>query len=155
MAQNADWGPPMWKLLHSMAERAGSSVLQVDEVRAWIQVLRLTEAVLPCAMCRAHYKEWRTRRPLDALLPYRAEMFKERVREWLWELHESVNASRGLESFPIERLEIYRGVDTQELNQNFAVLVKIFEAAILYRQVNPTYVAEWRRAVILLRKLLT
>ena len=152
MAQIPEWGPHIWRILHTCAERAGTSVTQIDEIRAWIQVLRLTEGALPCAMCRAHYKTWRTTHPLEGLLAYRGEQFKEAVRRWIWELHESVNATRGVEGIPIEAVEeMYKG---QDLNQSMSALVKIFEKAVLHRQVNPIYVAEWRRALLLLRKFI-
>ena len=154
MAQIAEWGPHIWKILHTCAEHAGSSVLQIDEIRAWIQVLRLTEGALPCAMCRAHYRTWRTRHPLEEFLSYRGDIFKERLRQWIWELHEYVNVSRDISGLPIEGLAIYKAVSSQELNQSISALIPVFEKAVLHRQVNPTYVTEWRRAVILMRRLI-
>ena len=156
MAQIEEWGPHIWKILHTCAEHAGTSVIQMDEIRAWIQLLRLTEGALPCAMCRTHYKAWRASHPLEYFLTYRGEMFKEKLRYWLWELHESVNKSRGVEEFSIERLgETYRQIDKHELNQSVSTLVKIFEKSIAYRQVNPSYVADWRHALVFLRKLIS
>ncbi len=153
MAQIVEWGPHIWKILHSCAEHAGNSILQIDEIRAWIQVLRLTEGALPCAMCRGHYKSWRTSHPLEDFLAYRGDIFRERLREWIWELHEYVNTSRDVSGFPIEGLTAYKGVTSQELNQSMTTLVRVFEKAIIHRQVNPTYVTEWRRAVTLMRRL--
>jgi len=107
MAQIAEWGPPMWKLLHSMAEKAGTSVLQVDEKRAWISFLRLTEGILPCPMCRDHYRQWRRTHPLEDFLANHGDLFRERVREWLWGLHDDVNSRReGI----VERLSL-EGLD--------------------------------------------
>jgi outer membrane protease len=63
-----------------------------------------------------------------------------------------VNATRGVGGIPIEALEeMYKG---ESLNQSMSALIKIFEKAVLHRQVNPTYVAEWRRALLLLRKFI-
>jgi len=90
---------------------------------------------------------------LEDFLAYRGEMFRDRLRQWIWELHEYVNASRDISGFPIEGLAIYKDVSSQELNQSVGTLTRVFEKAILHRQVNPTYVAEWKRAIALMRKL--
>jgi len=158
MTQISEWGPHLWKVLHGYAEHAGNSVTPVDEIRAWIHVLRLTEGALPCAMCRAHYRTWRTNNPLEDFLSDRGEVFREKLRHWLWAIHDSVNGSRNLEPDQRPSYEdiatLYRDIPQQELYQSFTTLVKILEKAILHRQVNPVYVADWRRALLLLRKLL-
>ena len=154
MAQIVDWGPPLWRALHSMAERAGTSVIELDEVRAWINVLRLTEGVLPCAMCRAHYRGWRQSHPLEEFLGSRGQFFRDRVREWVWGLHNEVNHRRGVEVFPLESLEKYKEVSSRDLQDTLQGVVKVFDKATLHRQVSPVYVADWRKAVVLLRKLM-
>jgi hypothetical protein len=148
------WGPPLWKLLHSMAERAGTSVLELDEIRAWISFLRLTEGVLPCAMCRAHYKEWRQTHPLEDLLRARRDSFRAALREWLWGLHNAVNARREIGVESLEILERYREVTRKEIHDTLENIVKYLGQATLQRQVNAEYVANWRRALILLRKFI-
>jgi hypothetical protein len=153
MAQIAEWGPPMWKLLHSMAERAGSSALELDEKRAWISVLKLTEGVLPCAMCRQHYRDWRRSHPLEDFLGSHGEFFRDRVREWLWGLHNDVNARREVERLPLEGLAKYKDESSKEIQDTLQNIVKILEKAVLHRQINASYVAEWKKAVSLLRRL--
>jgi hypothetical protein len=143
----------MWKLLHSMAERAGSSALQLDEKRAWISFLKFTEGVLPCAMCRQHYRDWRRSHPLEDFLGSHGEFFRDRVREWLWGLHDDVNARREVERLPIDGLAKYRDVSSKEIHDTLQGIVKILEKAVLHRQINVSYVAEWKKAVMLLRRL--
>jgi hypothetical protein len=158
MAQISEWGPHLWKVLHTLAEKGGTSVLVEDEVRTWINVLRLTEGVLPCAMCRAHYKAWRRSHPLEEFLGQRGEYFQNSLRSWLWELHNSVNIQREVApdySLSFEGLEKYKTISPKEINDSINTLIKIFEKALLHRQVNPTYVTEWRRAIAMLRKLLS
>jgi len=137
-----------------MAERAGTSVLELDEIRAWISFLRITEGVLPCAMCRAHYKEWRQAHPLEDLLRTRREVFRAAVREWLWGLHNAVNTKREISVEPLEILETYREVTRKELQDILENIVKYLGQAVIQRQVNADYVANWRRALTLLRKLI-
>jgi len=159
MAQIPEWGPHLWIVLHGYAEHAGSSIdwIQIDEIRAWIHMLRLTEGVLPCARCRAHYKEWRLQHPLEDLLTRRDEMFKEDLRRWIWGLHESVNTQRDLtadQHLPFEGLVKYKSMTSKDLQDSIQALTKVFEKAILHRQVNATYVAEWKRSLSLLRKFI-
>ena len=158
MAQISDWGPPLWKILHASAERAGAystEMRMVDEIRAWIRLLKTTEGVLPCPLCRNHYMEWRKAHPPEDLLRYRGSIFKEELRRWLWGLHEHVNTHRGIQ--PEARLSFedlsgaYASVTRQEIQQSMGDLVKQFEKAVLYRQVQGTYVIEWKRVFAFLR----
>jgi hypothetical protein len=96
--KNSEWGPVLWEMLHSVVERLGRTTIKSiadDQRRELILVLRYTEVVMPCAMCRAHYREWRTKHPIDKL-PEDPQAFKAAVREWLFNLHQDINDSRGL-----------------------------------------------------------
>jgi hypothetical protein len=100
-SQNAIWGPPLWKVLHILAEQTGKSklkVIQEDEVRRWIQMMRAVEHVMPCALCRGHYKEWLVKHSLNNLLALRGQAFREGARKYVWQLHENVNTSKNISS---------------------------------------------------------
>ncbi len=100
-SQNAIWGPPLWRVLHILAEQTGKSklkVVQEDEVRRWIQMMRAVEHVMPCALCRGHYKEWITRYSLNGLLALRGAAFREEARKYVWQLHENVNTGKQISS---------------------------------------------------------
>ena len=154
MTQIVDWGPDMWKVLHTCAEHAGSSILHLDEARAWMKLLKITEGALPCATCRTHYKEWLKANPVDEFLGLRGERLQGAIRLWLWRLHESVNARKQEPvHFPYEEVGIYKEVSPAELTRTLDKLKKTFDTAVLYRQVNITAVKEWRLAISLLRKL--
>ena len=79
---------------------------------------------MPCPLCRSHYKEWRIKRPIDQFPETQAE-FREAVRKWLYDLHENVNHSRGIESGIIfDQLgPMYAGYDLKELGKQFAFLL--------------------------------
>jgi len=96
--KNSEWGPALWEILHGIAERAGRTPHQIildDQQREFIYALRMLEIVMPCALCRKHYQEWRRFHPLEALGSGSA--FFPAVREWLFILHEHVNTSREIE----------------------------------------------------------
>ena len=85
--QNRLWGPALWKLLHSSAERIGSKAfkrLPQEESRIWSQLLRSLRFSLPCPQCKQHYLSYCGEYPLSSFS-------KEEVRIWLYRLHEAVN----------------------------------------------------------------
>jgi len=97
--KNSEWGPVLWEILHGIAERAGRTPHQIildDQQREFIYALRMLEIVMPCALCRKHYQEWRRLHPLEALGS--GPSFFQAVREWLFILHEYVNTSREVEN---------------------------------------------------------
>ena len=125
--KNSEWGPLLWQMLHAVAEKLGhapSHTIFLDQRREMIFVLRDIENVMPCPMCRNHYREWRSKRPIDQLPETQSE-FREAVRRWLFDLHEDVNRSRGFESgLVLEQLRpMYAGYDIKELGRQFAFLL--------------------------------
>lgn len=157
MSQIQEWGPHVWKILHYHAEYAGSSMLLTDEIRAWISLLKHTEAVLACAVCREHYKRWRTTHPIEEFLGKDKDTFRDLLRKWLWDLHESVNDQKDVpveHRLPFEGLSVYKEMSRQDISQSVSTLKEVLQKAALYRQVNPIYVTEWLRALKFLQKLI-
>ena len=102
-----EWGPILWEILHGLVERLGKTTVPqmlIDQRREMILVLRYVENIMPCAVCRKHFHEWRTSNPLDKL-PQKSDEFVTSLRAWLYNLHNEVNESRQIPSpFPIEEL---------------------------------------------------
>jgi hypothetical protein len=125
--KNSEWGPLLWQMLHGCAEKLGRAAnhsLFLDQRREMIFVLRDVENVMPCALCRNHYKTWRVKRPIDQFPETQAE-FREAVRMWLYDLHEDVNQSRGIVSAVTPEIlgPMYGGYDLKELGRQFAFLL--------------------------------
>jgi hypothetical protein len=157
MTQVQDWGPHIWNILHYHAEYAGSSVLLADEIRAWTSLLRHTEGVLACAVCREHYRAWRSAHPLEDFIGQDKDTFRDLLRRWLWDLHEYVNATKEVpvdRRLPFDQLSIYKEIPRQEIFQSISTLKEILQRALLHRQVNPIYPTEWFRALKFLQKLI-
>jgi hypothetical protein len=157
-----EWGPDLWKLLHSYSLYAGKNkpeIAALDEVRGWKTFIIATEAVLPCRKCKDHMREWRLKNPIEVITPYRGEYLKERVCSWLWELHESVNEKRGIpkeQRLPIDLLaEKYSTSSIQSLSQTITNLTEKFEKAVLHRQIDPPYLREWKRALLYLTRFIS
>lgn len=160
MVQNKDWGPSLWNILHTVAEHLGKSavpLLLADEVRLWIQLVKVTEGVMPCALCRGHYAEWKKQHPPEATFTARLgpESFKEAARKWLWELHEEVNQRNGQASFPFENLApTYAPRRKQDLQKDLETLLEVLKKATLIRELDYEYVKLWRGRLDHLRKMI-
>jgi hypothetical protein len=132
--KNSEWGPVLWEMLHGAAEKLGKTSIksiQDDQRREMTLVLRYVEVVMPCAMCRAHYKEWRTKNPIDKF-PEEIHTYKTAVREWLFNLHQEVNDSRELARvMTIGDLEDRYG--SVNLKEKSAVFFGFMERAIRLR----------------------
>ncbi len=68
------WGPPLWRLLHALAELRGTDPL-------WPILLDVMRAGLPCPECRYHYNAWYEGHPVEGV----------EMGEWLMRLHNDVN----------------------------------------------------------------
>jgi hypothetical protein len=85
----AVWGPSLWRILHVLGEKHTNRSHNYL-VHALLEHLG---HLLPCRICREHFqKYWRENR-----LP-RTQWEPSTLRAWLWKLHDTVNASRGVES---------------------------------------------------------
>ena len=92
--QNHIWGPHLWAILHSAAERIGTKCLNrlpAEESRIWTNVLGSIRYTLPCPLCKKHYSEYFSSTPLTTVNV-------QTIRIWLYNLHCQVNARTGKET---------------------------------------------------------
>lgn len=119
--ETADWGPLFWRLLHGLAEHAGSlgsggstamDVLRGDEIRTWILVLTMLQQTLPCDVCTKHYGEWLAEHNPSTLTGLSYGEIGPWIRNYLWSLHNEVNEGNDKPVFPFEALgSTYKGTD--------------------------------------------
>ena len=106
--QNHIWGPQLWMILHSSAERIGTkrlSRLPQEETRLWTNLLGGLRYSLPCPLCKKHYTDYLSSTPIIAIN-------RTFIREWLYNLHNQVNSRTDKpDTIPIEQIpEIYSGI---------------------------------------------
>ena len=80
------WGPNLWMILHSAAERIGTSHVKLpqEELRIWTGLLSSLRHSLPCPICKKHFTAYFSSIPV--------KMFnREFIRNWLYILHCQVN----------------------------------------------------------------
>ena len=149
------WGPPLWKILHGIAECLGNQTIPMiatDEAHEIVFLLRDVEKIMPCQLCRNHYREWRKNHPLEDLDRLRGFMLKTAVRQWVFDCHEHVNHSRNIESgFTVEQMpELYGNVDFKEAWGDFFTKVKLNTEVGL---VSQSVLQNFHRRFGMLRKL--
>ena len=103
------WGPPLWTLLHHLAERIGKSgavFLDTDQARDMDTVVSLLPLVIPCAECQAHCRAYLAAHPFTSI-KYTGSALSVYVRTWLLDFHNAVRLANGqpIEVTTIEALQ--------------------------------------------------
>ena len=88
------WGPCFWTTMHivSLGAPASPSAEEQAGIRAFYESLQV---VIPCPICREHYKQALVAMPLR--LQSRAELI-----EWVYEIHNYINEQLGKSSLSWE-----------------------------------------------------
>lgn len=156
--QNSVWGPPLWRILHTLAEHLGAlkhPFLEADEVRYWIQLLRSIEDILPCSLCQTHYRAWRKSNPLDAFSPLRKETLRNEARRWLWSLHQHVNQRRDVAGVELAAVSpLYKNRTPRQFQEDLATFHKVIQEAMMYRIVSGGQYREFRTRLTLLQGII-
>jgi hypothetical protein len=155
MVANTEWGPPLWRILHTLTERIGGQthpLLATDEERRWGQLLATLEDVMPCQLCRKHYRE---RKKTLSLEGWHGVPLREESRRWLWTLHEAVNKERGVTSgITLEDLKGVYGARTRdELQADVAALFSTLQKAMQIGLASGDRVRAWKGILAQLRPL--
>jgi hypothetical protein len=131
-------------------------MLHIDEMRAWVALLKITEAILPCPMCQNHYRAWLKANPVAAFLSLRSPAaFAEAAQEWLWRLHNTINKERGLGEMTLEDAKaLYSAKTSGDMQQALERLMHVLDQAKLQRLIDGIYALEWRGKLRNMRRLL-
>lgn len=142
-------------MLHGIAETLGNQpvpMLATDEAHEIVFLLRDVEKIMPCQLCRTHYRTWRKDHPLEEIDRLRGYMLKTGVRKWLYDLHENVNQGKGVDSgLQLDQMEeLYKNTDLKEAWAEFFTKVKLTTEIGL---VSQTVLQDFHRRYGILRKL--
>lgn len=156
MVSNSEWGPPLWRILHTLAEKIGGQthkLLIADEERLWEQLLVQLETVLPCSLCKKHYRERRKGFSLDGL---HGQRLREESRRWLWTLHETVNKEREVTSgITLEQLPaLYGGRRAADIQADLNSFLEVLQRGMQAGLVDGVAVRTWKTTLSHLRALL-
>lgn len=114
--QNHIWGPHLWIILHSSAERIGlPNLLRLphEESRIWTALLASLRHSLPCPLCKKHYTNYYSLNPINV---------NSTMRSWLYNLHSQTNLQTSKPNITIEQLsEFYNKPFNFTLHFNIVV----------------------------------
>lgn len=91
-----EWGPALWLLLHSLAEKSGKNDItakHLSHITGWKNLIKNLQTIIPCQECKQHFLEYKIEHPFPDV-PY--SELNTTVRTWLWELHANVNERKGV-----------------------------------------------------------
>lgn len=81
--------------------------------------------MLPCDLCRNHFKEYSQHYPLTQLTTLSKGQVKPWVKKWFWHLHNEINTGTGKPVFPYDDLEsTYSTVDLTDQLYRLTPIVK-------------------------------
>lgn len=112
--KTSEWGPILWAILHTLAERAGNQtneMLKVDEMRTWLVFVKSFAPIIPCEECRAHATRYIAENPFEPPQSYQAWSLY--IRTYFYTFHEAVNERLEKPSFPFSSLaDAYKSTST-------------------------------------------
>jgi hypothetical protein len=148
--KTTEWGPLLWKILHTLAEKAGKqsdAMMQADEMRGWPLLLKTFVAILPCEECRNHATTYIQEHPFEAPASYPA--WNLYVRTYFYTFHEEVNARLGKPSVPFSSLaDTYKSTSelTRWTNELGAMMIRAMK-------LNGMHIKTWQTWLNHLRML--
>lgn len=137
------WGPPLWGLLHTLAERVSTSPTTQEDKHLWNHALTALPKVIPCPECREHAVGWMAAHPVAEYMALTTKVDRRTwLIDWFHAFHESVNARLGKPPFEKARLhELYR---TKNLKEFMTQLKPFMTSAI---QLSGVTILSWKRFV--------
>ena len=95
------WGPFFWHTIHIIALGYPKNPNCTDKKSAK-EFYESLAHLLPCAVCREHYKEHLVQNPITPFLDSRTDLIK-----WTIEIHNKVNKALGKKEWTLEEVLTY------------------------------------------------
>lgn len=134
----SEWGSIFWKILHSLAEKTGNQkaqILQTQELSAWNKLILSLAYSIPCEECRGHYNIWLETNPVYSLKTMKYIDLREWVRQWLFNLHNSVNLRLSKPIFVYDDLSItYNNINiSDEIKKAESIMKSVLQVVGVQR----------------------
>lgn len=153
MANPSEWGPILWKIIHTITVRLGNEknhLLQKDELNYYNNFTKQIGYVLPCKLCKKHYYDYalKTKRTIEYY-----EM-QEYAIDYFWNLHNEINEEKNKIPFTKEDFSIYLNITANELNTTIKEFDSLFKLYTLYHYISPEAVRDFKFALQRLRSII-
>lgn len=92
-----EWGPILWKYLHCLAEKIGTSgntIVDTDQANYMETLLTTLHLIIPCTTCQAHATEYMVAHPVPSLRGLYNTQLRDTVRLWLFLFHNAVRSRK-------------------------------------------------------------
>jgi hypothetical protein len=161
-----EWGPALWRLFHTFAERIGhkSPRLHVGdeyafyrmEYEVWLRFMNSLLQSIPCSTCKQHFTEYIQRNPFEtAIGTGYGEERRKAVREWFWKFHNAVRERKGqsqlisLEAIP----HIYSSYNLDIIDQDGKMVIAHMGRAAYFRVISQGAISVFTTVLYNLRSL--
>jgi hypothetical protein len=143
----SEWGPILWKYLHCLAEKmgtSGSTIVDTDQANYMEHFLLLLPFVIPCTDCQSHTATYIQNHPIPSLKGLYGVTLQSTVRAWLFSFHDAVRHMKGQ---PIvigtvtECTTFYTGCTV--LRKDYNTLIQSIAAAIKQGWVRVDHWRKW------------
>lgn len=122
------WGPPLWTILHTIAERIGISGMDADQSRDIGVLINLLPAILPCSTCQGHMRQYIAMNPFVVSGLGGADL-RTYCRNWLLKFHNTVRTSKGQ---PIEITTLEQLADLYGTEKIQSCQIQTVSAHVIY-----------------------
>jgi len=122
------WGPLLWTILHSLAERIGTvaPMFTNDEKQRWLVLFVGFPLIIPCKDCKEHALSYISDHPFSAWKTMAPDERRDWTRTWFYDFHEAVNARLGHSSFDKTLLtSTYGSVNIREYLDRLKVIMNV------------------------------
>lgn len=99
-ADPVEWGPVVWKYLHIVAEKlgtTGNSIVNTDLANYYEVLITTLHLILPCTECQGHTASYIAGNPFPSLKTLPPDQQRVTARNWLFNFHNHVRRSKGQE----------------------------------------------------------
>jgi len=93
-----EWGPIVWKYLHCLTEKIGTTgnkIVDTDQANYMETLLTTLHLVIPCPECQAHAASYISSNPIPSLKGLYNEQLRTTVRNWLFTFHNHIRTTKG------------------------------------------------------------
>jgi len=152
MADPKEWGPTLWKILHTVSENLGKNTnlhMQKDEMTYFKALQRKLYYILPCKICRIHYKEY-----MKNIKDFEYTKFKENSKTFYLNLHNQVNLRNSTKLYSFEDLDIYKQYTKNDLDKIFTEFVTLYRKYTNLKYIAFDELKDFNRILILLRRII-
>jgi len=153
MADPKEWGSLLWKIIHICSENLGKHtkiILQKDEIMYYNQFQRKLANIIPCKVCKQHYKKY-----MIHIKDVSYEEYKIYGKKYYYNLHKEINDEKQIDSIKYEDLDnIYGKINYKTMDGYVKQLNNLYLKYLNLNYINSIDYKEFQRSLSMLRHII-